>query len=102
MVRKNIFVASNTHEYVAKETFRGTFCSRAAHAARGLKRVEYHIRLDDRRRAAHAARGLKLRYGVVDRLAGMSRRACGAWIETTMTPEQADLYDVAPRMRRVD
>ena len=34
---KIIFVASNTHKYVAKEGSRNLVCRRAPHGARGLK-----------------------------------------------------------------
>ena len=41
---KIIFMAGNTHEYVAKEGNCDLFCRRAPHGARGLKRdvEEYH------------------------------------------------------------
>ena len=58
---KIIFVASNTHKYVAKEGSRNLVC----------------------RRAPHGARGLKLVGGVVDDTVVMSRPAWGAWIETS-------------------
>ena len=56
---KIIFMAGNTHEYVAKEGNCDLFCRRAPHGARGLK--QYHERCDacGRGRAPHGARGLK-------------------------------------------
>lgn len=36
---KIIFMAGNTHEYVAKEGNCDFFCCRAPHGARGLKRL---------------------------------------------------------------
>ena len=36
---KIIFMAGNTHEYVAKEGNCDFFCRRAPHGARGLKRM---------------------------------------------------------------
>ena len=36
---KIIFMAGNTHEYVAKEGNCDFFCRRAPHGARGLKRL---------------------------------------------------------------
>ena len=57
---KIIFVASNTHKYVAKEGGCNLICCRAPHGARGLK---LHF-------AEWYAEGKK------------SRPARGAWIET--------------------
>lgn len=37
---KIIFVASNTHKYVAKEGGCNLICCRAPHGARGLKRID--------------------------------------------------------------
>ena len=37
---KIIFMAGNTHEYVAKEGNCDLFCRRAPHGARGLKRMQ--------------------------------------------------------------
>ena len=37
---KIIFMAGNTHEYVAKEGNCDFFCCRAPHGARGLKRLD--------------------------------------------------------------
>ena len=39
---KIIFVASNTHKYVAKEGSRNLVCCRAPHGARGLKQHHEH------------------------------------------------------------
>ena len=36
---KIIFMAGNTHEYVAKEGNCDLFCCRAPHGARGLKQI---------------------------------------------------------------
>ena len=57
---KIIFVASNTHKYVAKEGSRNLVC----------------------RRAPHGARGLKLREKLLREIRMKSRPAWGAWIET--------------------
>ena len=57
---KIIFMAGNTHEYVAKEGNCDFFCRRAPHGARGLKREELLQDPEVRR----------------------SRPARGAWIET--------------------
>ena len=59
---KIIFVASNTHKYVAKEGGCNLICRRAPHGARGLK----HRDNTDRIRILP------------------SRPARGAWIETKM------------------
>ena len=61
---KIIFVASNTHKYVAKEGSRNLVCRRAPHGARGLK---------------HSPDSS----GV---LTAVSRPAWGAWIETSIIP----------------
>ena len=56
---KIIFMAGNTHEYVAKEGNCDLFCRRAPHGARGLKRCAAGRAFGDHRRAPHGARGLK-------------------------------------------
>ena len=71
---KIIFMARNTHKYVAKEGSRNLICRRAPHgarglkhdaaqglteAARGLKPPTVHHRYSDAGRAPHGARGLK-------------------------------------------
>ena len=103
---KIIFMAGNTHEYVAKEGSCDLFCGRAPHGARGLKQngaeIIYYIcgraphgarglkRMQndtDKRaagRAPHGARGLKPALVCADRARHASRPARGAWIETTM------------------
>ena len=58
---KIIFVASNTHKYVAKEGGCNLIC----------------------RRAPHGARGLKLRGEPLRMTYDASRPARGAWIETS-------------------
>ena len=79
---KIIFVASNTHKYVAKEGGCNLICRRAPHGARGLKHVGHHSEKGDRGRAPHGARGLKhgQYHGLLYRR--RSRPARGAWIET--------------------
>ena len=57
---KIIFVASNTHKYVAKEGGCNLICRRAPHGARGLKHSTKVITMPTKR----------------------SRPARGAWIET--------------------
>ena len=77
---KIIFMAGNTHEYVAKEGNCDLFCGRAPHGARGLKQR------------------------AID-LPGMrhqSRPAWGAWIETLDRAPANCASCVAPRMGRVD
>ena len=56
---KIIFMAGNTHEYVAKEGNCDLFCRRAPHGARGLKPFDGSIFVYSRCRAPHGARGLK-------------------------------------------
>ena len=56
---KIIFVASNTHKYVAKGGARNLVCCRAPHGARGLKRAAVHGWRAYMGRAPHGARGLK-------------------------------------------
>ena len=80
---KIIFMAGNTHEYVAKEGNCDLFCSRAPHGARGLKPVRYHKSDNYRSRAPHGARGLKLVLRRKNKCLKRSRPARGAWIETT-------------------
>ena len=80
---KIIFMAGNTHEYVAKEGNCDLFCGRAPHGARGLKHVCAPFLLKHTRRAPHGARGLKLLTGNPALEVWMSRPAWGAWIETT-------------------
>ena len=60
---KIIFVASNTHKYVAKEGSRNLICCRAPHGARGLKLVR------------HLERKSRI----------LSRPVWGAWIETAIS-----------------
>lgn len=56
---KIIFMAGNTHEYVAKEGNCDFFCCRAPHGARGLKQAYWcYVSIGDGR-APHKARGLK-------------------------------------------
>ena len=77
---KIIFMAGNTHEYVAKEGNCDLFCRRAPHGARGLKHFgTAHIRSKP-----------------------MSRPARGAWIETEEDRKKYDTELVAPRTGRVD
>lgn len=71
---KIIFMAGNTHEYVAKEGNCDLFCRRAPHGARGLKQ--------------HAER-----LGHFD---DMSRPARVAWIET----HAAALQRLHPQLRQ--
>ena len=56
---KIIFVASNTHKYVAKEGSRNLVCRRAPHGARGLKPPVNTTAGLPVGRAPHGARGLK-------------------------------------------
>ena len=77
---KIIFMAGNTHEYVAKEGNCDFFCRRAPHGARGLKPTENARRECER----------------------MSRPARGAWIETSSLSSPHLLMRVAPRTGRVD
>ena len=77
---KIIFMAGNTHEYVAKEGNCDLFCRRAPHGARGLKRT-------------HGKRAA---------LRGGSRPARGAWIETPIRFASISGAQVAPRTGRVD
>ena len=77
---KIIFVASNTHKYVAKEGGCNLIC----------------------RRAPHGARGLKLSVLPVLALWRASRPARGAWIETYTTTALDRCGRVAPRTGRVD
>ena len=60
---KIIFMAGNTHEYVAKEGNCDLFCCRAPHGARGLKLREF----------------------AKESLWESSRPARGAWIETSIS-----------------
>ena len=76
---KIIFVARNTHKYVAKEGSRNLVCCRAPHGARGLKPYDFCRGVSRGGRAPHGARGLKLDEG------GNLSELC-----------------VAPRMGRVD
>ena len=80
---KIIFVASNTHKYVAKEGGCNLICRRAPHGARGLKLDARILRRRIRRRAPHGARGLKLTKDGRFRDIHKSRPAWGAWIETS-------------------
>ena len=64
---KIIFMAGNTHEYVAKEGNCDLFCRRAPHGARGLK-------LRSRRGECRPRK---------------SRPARGAWIETRPAAQSA-------------
>ena len=77
---KIIFVASNTHKYVAKEGGCNLIC----------------------RRAPHGARGLKLRSMANLRMHAWSRPARGAWIETMQRNCRLPHPYVAPRTGRVD
>ena len=77
---KIIFMAGNTHEYVAKEGNCDLFCCRAPHGARGLKQCLFV-------------------YACVFHL---SRPARGAWIETGCSPMGTLRCRVAPRTGRVD
>ena len=57
---KIIFMAGNTHEYVAKEGNCDLFCCRALHGARGLKQPDLlGVCQRAHGRALHGARGLK-------------------------------------------
>ena len=77
---KIIFMAGNTHEYVAKEGNCDFFCRRAPHGARGLKpRVRSSITCKP-----------------------WSRPARGAWIETQVCGLLDTNHPVAPRTGRVD
>ena len=58
---KIIFMARNTHKYVAKEGSRNLICRRAPHGARGLKQARDFVELQNMSRAPHGARGLKPR-----------------------------------------
>lgn len=60
---KIIFVASNTHKYVAKGGARNLVCCRAPHGARGLKRIGRLYRKEHMRRAPCGMRVLKQRKG---------------------------------------
>ena len=77
---KIIFMAGNTHEYVAKEGNCDLFCCRAPHGARGLK-----------------LKGECGMYTVEE-----SRPARGAWIETPCRADRRRVRSVAPRTGRVD
>ena len=77
---KIIFVASNTHKYVAKEGGCNLICRRAPHGARGLKRSKH-----------------SKTYKML-----MSRPARGAWIETLTRWRRTSKTAVAPRTGRVD
>ena len=102
---KIIFVAGNTHEYVAKKGNCDFFCSRAPHGARGLKLcwpmvklgnetsrpargawIETHektTREDDaKRRAPHGARGLKPSCRTAGKLCQGVCPSRSAWLET--------------------
>ena len=79
---KIIFVASNTHKYVAKEGSRNLVCRRAPHGARGLKQLVWRLcRLGLRSRPAW---GAWIETPIAMRRDGVivSRPAWGAWIET--------------------
>ena len=77
---KIIFMAGNTHEYVAKAGNCDLFCCRAPHGARGLKRLGAELLA-------------RLR---------VSRPARGAWIETYSASDSDTPTQVAPRTGRVD
>ena len=81
-IEKIIFVASNTHKYMAKEGSRNFFCGRAPHGARGLKRPPLDPSDKGNCRAPHGARGLKQPTWRGVQTPPPSRPARGAWIET--------------------
>ena len=80
--KQTVFMASKTHEYVAKEGSRDLFCCRAPHGARGLKRQDMDAPDIERGRAPHGARGLKRPSKMGQPRKYESRPARGAWIET--------------------
>ena len=99
---KIIFMAGNTHEYVAKEGNCDFFCRRAPHGARGLKQLNPDCTPSHLGRAPHGARGLK-RYAHATRYHPQrSRPARGAWIETLLYYAHGKSTPVAPRTGRVD
>ena len=79
---KIIFVASNTHKYVAKEGGCNLICRRAPHGARGLKPAHHRREACFAGRAPHGARGLKRPKQDARSCPSSSRPARGAWIET--------------------
>ena len=99
---KIIFVASNTHKYVAKGEDRNSVCCRAPHGARGLKLLIFECPARSAGRAPHGARGLKQFPPICSKKAAMSRPARGAWIETHNALSAAPSACVAPRTGRVD
>ena len=122
---KIIFVASNTHKYVAKEGGCNLICRRAPHGARGLKPLSSHTprtACSSRpargawietvpalsglrrllRRAPHGARGLKRVWNGLNEEPCKSRPARGAWIETAYSSLRSLFGIVAPRTGRVD
>ena len=79
---KIIFVARNTHKYVAKEGSRNLVCRRAPHGARGLKHRERHPRPCERASRPAWGAWIETLSAMRSRHSRMSRPAWGAWIET--------------------
>ena len=79
---KIIFVASNTHKYVAKEGGCNLICRRAPHGARGLKRGRMTKWTEHA--ASRPARGAWIETSLREQSRSLpkSRPARGAWIET--------------------
>ena len=99
---KIIFVASNTHKYVAKEGGCNLICRRAPHGARGLKPLLLHCL--GNKLLSRPARGAWIETSHVShgRRRQRSRPARGAWIETTISRRNFLPQSVAPRTGRVD
>ena len=99
---KIIFMAGNTHEYVAKEGNCDLFCRRAPHGARGLKRRV--LRRRPKWHGSRPARGawIETAKNPSEQSHRSSRPARGAWIETRSSSEESQCHSVAPRTGRVD
>ena len=99
---KIIFVARNSHKYVAKEGGRNLICCRAPHGARGLKRDDERHNIDQR--GSRPARGawIETLLSHTAPETRQSRPARGAWIETKKPTIKNMVKVVAPPTGRVD
>ena len=99
---KIIFVASNTHKYVAKEGGCNLICRRAPHGARGLKHTGDSPLSP--LPASRPARGawIETPQRLHHDIAYLSRPARGAWIETARSASELMNFAVAPRTGRLD